>query len=297
MNSGKSLVGIALIAVVAFPVIARAEGTVANPTNTSISSSQFHSDVAGDVTGDDVEETQTISANYFALFYGPGVQGGNFDYQPSPTGGGSDPTRPVTLKNFLGVSYNLTDKLAITPTAYWTYQPAAIGSPFVMRDPFIRFSDSSVFFADGLNLYSDVRVHMPVTSYSRSLDLRSGFQTVHALNYMFPESRFSAGLYGSARYNVFGPQGVGNDVELYLGPNVSYQLTPALAITTLYEMNAAHVYGSSGSLVSDGTDLQPGVSWDITKEVNFNPYLNFNTGGNLGLAETSVGAMLSVKLL
>ena len=50
-------------------------------------------------------------------------------------------------------------------------------------------------------------------------------------------------------------------------------------------------------LVSDGTDLQPGLSWDITPNLNFNPFLDLKTGGNVNLDSTSMVFTLSWKLI
>jgi hypothetical protein len=50
-------------------------------------------------------------------------------------------------------------------------------------------------------------------------------------------------------------------------------------------------------LNSDGADIEPGVSWDVLPNLNFNPYLSMQTSGAVGLKTTSVGMMLSWRMI
>ena len=253
-----------------------------------------------EVTSEQIEnQSETpnskYSLNYFGILYGPSVQDPS-SFQPT-INGEPDPERPVIMKNFLWVNYNLTNEIAVAPSAYFIYQPV-LGQQVELRDPFLRISHSSVLHTEQFNLYADIRWHIPVSNFSRESDLRTGIQTYQVASYTIPSSRFTFGAYVSERVNFYGRRGNGNDFELYLGPNVNYQLSPKVALTMLYEATASHALGDPAfQFNNDGTDLEPGVSWDITQNLNFNPYLNFYTGGKVNLRSTAVGALIAWRLI
>jgi len=237
-----------------------------------------------------------FSVNYTNIFYGPAISGAS-SYQPS-TKGESDPNRPVYMKNFLSASYGITETIAATATLYWQYRPV-LGQQLALQDPFARISHAQILYTDwGLNLYSDARVHFGVTDASRNQDLYTGLQNFSYLSWNIATSRSTVALRASARYNIYGKRGSGTDTEFYLAPEYTYQLLHNFAFTLLYEMGASHQFGDTVSyFTNDGTDLEPGVSWDITPSLNFNPYLNLFTGGKVTARSTSVGAFLSWNIL
>jgi hypothetical protein len=242
------------------------------------------------------EESQTgISANYYAIFYGPSIQDPN-GYQPTRTGV-PDPDKPVLMKNFIDLGYGLSDTITVAADAYWTWQPYE-GSDMTMQDPLVKISDSGLITAGDFNLYGDLRVHMPVTQTSRINDLLVGLQSVQVAFYSVPKTDLMIGLYSSERTNVFGTQGYGNDLELYVGPNVHYRLTDNFSLCALYDFNWNHVYGERAWLLHpNGQDIEPGFEWDVTKTVSVNPYLNFLTGGPIQMKDTSFGFIFNWKMI
>jgi len=254
------------------------------------------SEATTEVGGSEDTRAGTFNAGYFAIFYGPGIQSPSA-YQPTPYGA-KDLDRPILLKNFASVSYNVTSEIAITPTAYWSYAAGA-GQGVGFRDPFLRVSDSSIYKNEyGTNWYTDVRFHFPITQLSRDADLRAGFQNFNVVSQDIQGTRFGLGFYLSERVNFYGNQGNGNDLELYAAPNLSYQFSPTVAALVLYEMQGSHAFGQQAfHFNNDGTDLEPGVVWNITPSLMLNPYLNFTTGGAVSLKSTSIGALVSLSLL
>jgi hypothetical protein len=254
-----------------------------------------HPELSTEASTEDADDRSVIerfSLNYTNIFYGPALQNAS-SYQPDPYGK-PDQNRPIYMKNFLNLSYGITPEIAVTGSFYWQYRPV-LGQELLVQDPFLRISHSQIFYTDwGLNLYSDARVHFGVTDASRQNDMITGFQNFSYLSWNIAQSRASLALRASARYNVYGNQGEGVDAEFYLAPEATYQLTSNFALTLLYEMGASHRFGDSATyFTNDGTDLEPGFSWDITPGLNVNPYLNLFPGGKMSLASTSVGMFLS----
>lgn len=242
------------------------------------------------------EKTDPIFLQYYGVLFGPGLKHTSA-YQPTPSGG-VDRNFPVQMKNFLGLGYQFTDSISLTPTAYWVWRPV-MGQNLTLMDPFIRLANTQLINTHHFNLYGDLRVHFGVSSHSRQNDYITGFQTFQALSFVPDEDgQVILSLYGSARYNVFGKQGRGSDVELYLAPHLSVQVVPSIAFTLLYEMQAVHPFGARvGTLDNDGTDLQLGVAWELSPTVNLNPYVNVYPGDTLSLESSSFGMTLSWKMI
>ena len=283
------------------PEVARAAGenqqqipVEASPQNPG-GVGELPDEVSESVAEEGSEIEKQININYFGIFYGPALQGTN-SYQPAP-GGQSDRDLPVILKNFLNVGHNLSEMVTVTATAYWVAQPV-LDKNLEFQDPFVRASYNSILHWRGFNLYGDVRGHVPATAVSQQNDLVFGLQTFQALTYGVPESRFLYGLYASERRNFFGNEGYGNDVELYFALNMNYQFAPTLTTTLLFEVQRNHAYGDfRKGFYDNGTDIQPGISWDITPQIMVNPYLNILLGQSVSLRSTSVGMMMSWTLL
>jgi hypothetical protein len=232
--------------------------------------------------------------SYFGIFYGPSL-GAASSLQPTVSGE-PDPERPILLKNFLTAGYRLSEDVVASATLHWLHRPVH-GQDLSFRDPYLRVAHQGLINSGGLVWYADARAHLAVSAFSRESDLLAGFQTFQILTYQVGTSRLSLGAYGSARYNVYGPQGSGNDLELYLGPNLAYQLTPTLSFSVLYEMGMSHAFGEPpGRMFNDGTDLQPGINWDVTPTLMINPYLNIYTGDKVTLDSTSLGMTLHWQL-
>lgn len=236
-----------------------------------------------------------INANYFGILYGPSIKAPS-SYQPR-TDGTADTDKPVIVKNFLNLGYNITNEVAVTGSAFWLWQPV-MKQQMQLQDPFVRVSHNSIWSTDQFNLYGDLRFHFPVTTVSRENQLHFGVQSVQVLTYAVPGSRVTLGTYGSVRVNSFGGQGYGRDLELYIAPNVAYQVSPTVALTVLYELQNGHYFGDPAlPIVHDGSDLEPGVSWDISPNLMVNPYLHIPIGKQTSLSSTSFGMMLNFILL
>jgi hypothetical protein len=190
-----------------------------------------------------------------------------------------------------GRGYNITDHVRITPTAYWQWLPSA-GGNYSVQDPFVKLSDDAIISEGNFNLYGDIRYHAPISNFSKAANITGSYQSVQVATYIPEGTRWMLNLFSSERAYTYGPQGYGNDFEVYIAPNIGYQITPKVQLTMLYETNLVHVYGNNpGTLEGDGTDLQPGVSIDLTNNINFHPYLSIYPSAP-SIASTSVGALL-----
>ncbi len=251
-------------------------------------------------SGDSEEGTSTaetkgildgVAVNYFGILHGPAV-GDISAYQPKATGG-RDLSHPIFIQNYINVSKELSEDVAVTAQGYWLYQPV-LNQYVELMDPSLRVSNNRMIDYKGFNLYSDIRAHFPVSSRSRDEDMRFGIQTFQVASFTPEGSRLTVGAFGSLRYNFFGKQGEGRQVELYGAPNIAYQLSPKVALTALYEMGATNYVNSvSGVFYNDGNDLEPGVRWDVSESLSLSPYLTIMVNDEVSLKTTSIGMMVN----
>jgi hypothetical protein len=185
------------------------------------------------------------------------------------------PSPPSVLKNFLGLGYRLSPQLALSANAHWSVA-AQERFPTEIRDPFLQLAHSALLNSDHWNLYLDGRTHFPVSEDSKRMQLLLGVQSVQSLTYSIPETRWTLGTNSSLRYNFLGEQGAGTDLELYLAPNLTFQLLPNLTVNLAYEIQASRLrqgpYARWGNTL---TDIAPGVNWEILPNLSLNPYLQY----------------------
>ncbi len=237
-----------------------------------------------------------VSLSYYGIFYGPSVARPGSS-QPDSETGKVNPEIPLLVRNYLTLSYDLADDYVMGGTLTWNWRPV-YSQDLTLRDPYFKFGNGDLLKIPNLTWYADARVHFPTSTRSRMNDLLVALQTFHIVNYQLGSSPWALGTYASARYNHFGAAGVGNDVEFYLGPNIQLQVSSAVSLNLLYELGSAHPWGDEPYLLVDqGTDLQAGVSWNLSQKINLNPYLNFLTGRPFSWESTSLGMTLSWRLL
>jgi hypothetical protein len=237
---------------------------------------------------DSNQESSPFWANYYGILYGPSVSSPS-SFQSTPSGA-RNYDEPVFTKNYLTAGFSLSDHVAIAATGWWNYIPVQ-GGDLITQDPSVRVAYNDIIHTEHFNWYGDIRGYIPVTNLSRASDLIAGVQMFHYFSYIVPDSPLTLGVYASLRYNAYGSQGYGDDMELYIAPAASYQLSPSLALTGLYEFSQNHAYGADPFVTYNaGTVLEPGVEWSVTQAVTLNPYLYIYTNGP---SNTGVGATLS----
>ncbi len=229
---------------------------------------------------------KNITVNYFGMISSPSLQAVAPGYRES-----------LLLRNFLGVGYRLSELVTLSGNAYWSVRGLE-QFPTQIHDPFVRLADGSFLSGENWNLYVDARLHLPLSSASVNSGLNLGIQSVQALTYSIPESRFALGLSSSIRANVLSVQGYGSDLDLYLGPNLFYQLAPSLGLNCLFESQMSHVRSRSSSGWSALIfDLEPGLAWDVMPNLSVNPYIHLPMGGLTSFSPTYAGLLLSWTLL
>ncbi len=173
-----------------------------------------------------------------------------------------------------------------------------------MLDPIFVLSRANVINTGGFKLKVNANAIPALTTgtgeYAKKNHQLGAVSLIGNATYDLPASRFTLGLYSYVRGYVPGPDTADNarTYRIVVAPNANYQMTETLAATLWVDAIDTRRYGGTG-FISGMTqvapwDIEPGINWDITPSISFNPILNLYPS-NLTLNSTSIQAILTAK--
>jgi hypothetical protein len=251
------------------------------------------------------------SLRFDSIYFGASVSDPGGLNSPSDTlqdGGQAD---RVFIRNMPSIGYYINPDLlvgAVTRVDLFPTHQVDYG----FEDSYVRLQAPKLVSYGAFNMVGDFRVYLPTAAYQQTNGEVFGIQTRIVPSYVVPNSRFTLAMvlyhqwtsHSDKVDNVDAYAKNAWDSEIYAGPNISYQMTPTLALTALYEFDAVQLantpfgtYISNTTSLNGYTDFEPGVSWDVTPNVNISPFLNMYPGSNLSLDTTSINVWFSFKLI
>jgi hypothetical protein len=285
--------------------------TAAAPATTASAPTAAPQSVADAKADDSSTWFSKVGLRWDGVLYGPGVTNIN-TYQPdlyNKNSYGLPTQTPVFIRNAIGTTYALPGNWIAGATLRADIMPTYIGRDYAIDDSYVRIMNPKLVSHGNFNVSGDLRLYMPTSQASRTTGQSASVTTQFIPSYNFPGTRWSIGAilrqqsyshYSWANSNAM-------DTDAYAGPNVNYQITPKLAAGILYEFEAVHYYGTgafnfttqnaSNPGIMTPTDVEPNISWDITPNINFNPFLNMYPGGKFSLDTTSFGFFFGAKLI
>lgn len=243
---------------------------------------------------DQLSEYGTLS--YFGTFRGPSLANLGTPLQPSPDGS-ADSNSPVGLYNQLTLGYKMRKKLITGVVGQFNLFPwndASEGSQrFQMLDTILFVSRPGLVEAGSFKLDSRFSLHLPTSKIDTLA--RKGLATAitatfnghfDALN-----SRLTVGALMFIRGYVPGDQMVPGapSYQIVTAPYANYQLSERLTATLWIDLvGATRRFGTGfiSGLQNSDIDIEPGLSWDITKNITVNPFINIYPA-SFSLASTS----------
>ncbi len=289
-------------------LVALAFAGAALADNTTATSTANSSEVTGGLK-------EKIALSYWGQFKGPAV---NNMSSVSPTvDGEQNPDHRFLIDSTVSGRYKLSPNLVLGPDFRFKIK-ASREQDAALSDPWFTVQANKVVNRSGLNLDVNLRTYAPLTDASQQNNMVTAFRTNQILSYEVPGTRLTVGTYSYLRYDFFSsanahnmdntlsPEGTlsarPDELFIYVAPNATYQLSSKVQATLWWDFVQAHKkYGAGGLISNDSAesndqDIQPGINWDITPNVSFNPYLNIYPS-NPTLSATSIQAILSAKLL
>jgi hypothetical protein len=242
--------------------------------------------------------------NYFGVYRGAGLNDPGNGFTPLPDGT-LDASSPQSIENVVTAGYKFNKDTSLAILAHFYYypgpKPANTSSGFQNLDPIIQFEQKNLINSNGLKLTGRLWFEIPVSSYDRPLPANNltAITTTGILSYDVGKTGLTVGLWGYLRGYIASAStpDTARSYKIYLAPNVNYQFSKKVAATLWVDLIQATRNGNTGfisGMTNDNMDVQPGINWDITKNISLNPYFNIYPG-NLTLKATSFQANLSAR--
>ncbi len=243
--------------------------------------------------------TQNVGLSFSSILWGPGL-GDISSYQPNIETGKRDPESRLLLENTLKASYKLDAKntLALGWDFYaYPVRGSEAGDKFEALDPSVRWNNSSVLKVGNFNLGTEFRAYVPVYAGWEGTSHITHLRAYGFLSYEIPNSRFGLAMTALARQYLYSdPDAAAGKwaQRFYVGPEVSYQISPTVSAWLLFEANTERRMSANFVPVND---IEPGITWNVTPNITFSPFLDIPTHKRVAFDTTTINASLTLKAL
>jgi hypothetical protein len=230
---------------------------------------------------------EKLSLSLWSNFAGPAVNNVN-----SQTPSSDLSTEPVNFDNIITGGYKLNPNLEVGAAVEAVYRPV-MSQDLMMKDAWARVQASKIIDSNGFGLSVDLRAYTP--SPNRE-NLVTGFRSTQNLTWTTGD--LTLGSYTFVRANMYSTAPGNAELRrIYFAPNGTYAFTKTLQATLWVDLVSLRYRAGVNEAYlgkNDPIDIEPGINWDITDSVSFNPYVNFYTD-NLAWDNTYVGFILTAK--
>lgn len=246
--------------------------------------------------------SEKLALTYLGTYNGASILNLSNSLQPN-VDGTPDFSSPQSLDSLITVGYKLEKNIMMGIVGRFMYypigNPTGTGHTIQGLDPALTFSKSNLITQGNFNLSAKLNFNLPVSQYDflTPRHLATAFTPAAILNYDIPSTVLSVGLFTFVRGYIPTANSPDNvrTYKLYFGPNANFQFSKTLAATLWVDIEFNHNRGT-GFFAYDNVpvDIQPGINWDISKNISINPVLNIYPS-NMTLAATSLKANIVAK--
>lgn len=237
--------------------------------------------------------TQNISMDYWADFRGGPVSNPESPYTTDASGKYSEDNL-INMFNEITTNYRFTENTGVALYVPFVFVPV-MGKGFEMADAGIKVFNRGTISSGGFRLNTSGFIQAPTSEGSRNRNMILSAKFTPSFSFSPTGSRFTFGALTEAK-SYLGVS-TGKDFKFWALPYVNYRISPQFSLNLMYEMETLHMVGDDTfKLGNSSTDLQPGVIWNITPSVSFQPYLRFFTGNRVGWNNMTLCAIVSATL-
>lgn len=248
---------------------------------------------------DKVNERAVLT--YLGIYRGAPLSDLGNSLQPTPEGT-LDDTSPQSFENYLTVGYKLRKDLTLGVSTHFFYypigNPAGSGRSMQWYDPSIVFTKNGFIDTGNFKLTARVSVQLPFSASDILQRQNLAFAVLPTLigNYDVPNTKLSVGFfsYFAAYIPTADTIPGARTVKLIFAPTANYQISKTVAATLwvdLIQTVRAQGTGFFSGMTNFPIDIEPGISWDVSKYITINPILNIYPAKPT-LAATSLQALI-----
>ena len=244
------------------------------------------------------------TVNYFGIYRGSSLSSLGSPLQPK-VDGTLDPTSPSMLDSSITAGYKVSKEWIVGAVGHfylfpWN-DPTGGGQKVQSLDPILFVSRPGLIDSQGFKLDTRLTMHLPVSKFDTlaSKHLATAISAVFNARYEIPTTKLTVGTFGFLRGYIPAADLQPNapSYTLTAAPYANYQISDNVAATLWVDLvQATRNYGTGifSGLQNAQVDIEPGISWDITKNITINPVLNIYPG-HPTLASTSIQAYIIAK--
>lgn len=254
---------------------------------------------------------QNVKLSYSGVYWGSSVQN---PLRPELTTATGTPNfkKLQSLENELLLGYSVSQDWVVGVAAHFFYYPTfpekrnkdLPEGPFEMQDPLVGFYSPHLMSQSHWKLGWGLRFQLPMTSVDAKKDgLATIIEMPFGLEYAVPKVPLTLRLNGGLKKHIANQKNWNkNGVKSYkiqLDPNLSYAFQDHLKFTFWVKLVSATRKTGTGfftGLKNDPVELAPGLKWNITKSLSFNPFISFYAERPM-LASSSLRAVISMTFL
>ncbi len=268
---------------------AHAQSKTSNTSTTSVKKS----------VGQQILDNTSVS--YFGFFIGAPVSDPFSSKTPAVGKQYYTDGSEIGLENQLTVSYKINPTLSASLNPVFKISPSA--TRYGMIASFARLASSSVYNKGNFNVGADLRFYPGITNDMQRNHERMTWRSDQDFSYKVPSSRLTAGVTTSLRYHNYLVDSPVKDYRIKAIPNVQYQIANNLSAGLAYEMALTHIRNTAGvpagtvEEYQEWTFLEPSITWNITENVMFNPYVDLYTGDKVTGETAQLGAVFMWKMM
>ncbi len=251
---------------------------------------------------ENLSEYGTLS--YFGTYRGASITNFGSSLQPRPDGS-QDPTNPNSFESTITAGYKINKDLITGVVGHfylfpWN-DPTGGNQKIQLLDPILFLSRPGLINSQGFRLDTRVTLQLPTSKYDILLSrhLTTAITWIFNARYETLASKLTVGTYGFIRGYIpsYDTLSKAPSYTVTAAPYANYQLSDNLAASLWIDLlGATRNYGTGffSGLQTSAVDIEPGIIWDITKNISLNPMLNIYPGSPT-LASTSIQANIIAK--
>jgi hypothetical protein len=222
--------------------------------------------------------------SYLGIYAGPALTKPFGEGQINTNTAYYDGNAPQNLYNQIKLDYYLDNDggFFIGPVANFEIVTSQ-GIQFLGQDSGFRIGHKKIIHTDSFNFSADLRFYGALKPSTAAQGEFFSPVFVHNMNWDIPHTKFSVGLLGIQTYYMFkGNSPIQDplnpndpvDLQLYFGPNVTYHVSDSFGVAVWAEFYPYHLLGDAWNRIEFyPTDIAPGITWDITPDVNLSPQI------------------------
>jgi hypothetical protein len=209
--------------------------------------------------------------------------------------GHAGPTGSSNFDSEAGVGYKLSDTLRLGAIVPFQLYPTTPTNEFSLGDVGVKLSQLDTVNWNNLHVATAVAIQAATNNYSRNRGMKFSARIDPNVKYFVPDSDFTLGAWDEIK--TYPGSFSGHTFKIWTLPYVAYRLNKTFSVSLGYELDMRHFAKTSNYLSNYEHDLQPTVTWKVSRTVYVSPYLEMFDLGRINTNTVGFGTVITAATL